>query len=369
MSSLRSHMLAFIAVLVILMSLATPAGAVQTGTGTSPVSPVPIAFPRDDGPHDEQIEWWYFTGHLFTESGDRYGFEMVVFKLELEALVAYASHVAVVDSAGGTFSYDEQLIFGNSVSTPVPGGGYDLQLGGWHMSGANGNDRLVGNVPGYAFNLQTRSTKPAALHDGDGFVQYREDEYSYYYSRTRLETTGTLEIDGQELTVHGEAWMDHQWGDFTTWEEGGWDWFALQLDDGRDLMLYVTYASDGSPAIVDGSIVAPDGTITQLEAEDFTVTPTTSWTSPPTGITYPSGWSIELPAESLVLSVAPVLPHQELDATRSSGQIYWEGQVTVEGLQDGEAVGGLGYIELTGYRNRPAIPAAQAPVPDALPGR
>jgi predicted secreted hydrolase len=357
MSSLRSHILPLLAVFVTVMSLAAPAGAAQdTGTGTSPASPVPMEFPRDDGPHDEQIEWWYVTGHLFTDSGDRYGFEMVVFKLELEALVAYASHVAIVDSARGTFTYDEQLIFGDSVSTDVPGGGYDLRLGEWSMSGSNGNDRLVGSVPGYAFTLQTRSTKPPALHDGDGFVQYSDDQYSYYYSRTRLETTGTLVVDGQELTVHGEAWMDRQWGEFTTWDEGGWDWFALQLDDGRDLMLYTTYAADGSPAIVDGTIVAPDGSVTLLEEDDFTVTPTTTWTSPQTGITYPSGWSIELPAESLVLSVTPVLPDQELDATRSSGQIYWEGQVTIDGLQDGAPVGGLGYVELTGYRNRPAIP-------------
>jgi predicted secreted hydrolase len=361
LSNPHSRVLSLLAVLISLMSLAVPAGAVQDQRGETPqVSPVAFEFPRDDGPHDERIEWWYVTGHLFTDSGDRYGFEMVVFKLKLDALVAYASHVAVVDSVTGTFSYDEQLVFGDSASTPVPGGGYNLQLGEWQMSGADGNDRLVGNVPGYAFTLQTRSTKPPALHDGDGLVEYDDGQYSYYYSRTRLETTGILEVDGQELTVRGEAWMDRQWGSFATWEGGGWDWFALQLDDGRDLMLYLTYEPDGSPAIVDGSIVAPDGSLTLLEADDFSVTPTDTWTSPQTGVTYPSGWTVDVPSESLELSVTPVLLDQELDATRSSGQIYWEGQVTVEGTQGGKPVGGLGYVELTGYGERPAIPGAQA---------
>ncbi len=235
------------------------------------------------------------------------------------------------------------------------------------MRGANGSDRLVAQIPGYAFDLQTSSTKPAALHDGDGFVDYGSDKYSYYYSRTRMETTGTLEVDGKVLNVQGEAWMDHQWGDFTTWDGGGWDWFALQLDDGSDLMLYVIYAPDGTPGIVDGSLVAPDGTVTALGEGDFTATPTGSWRSPTTGTEYPSGWSVELPAASLSVTVTPDVPDQELDTTRSTGQIYWEGQVSVKGTRNGQPIDGLGYVELTGYDRRGTMPDAYVPMPATPP--
>lgn len=356
MSSLRSPLLPLLAALIALLGLVPPATAQTPVPATPQAAPVPIEFPRDDGPHDVPMEWWYYTGHLFTEAGERYGFQMVVFKGQLDNLVGYAAHVAIVDEARGTFVYDERLVLGDSPSTPVPGGGFDLQIDDWRMSGANGNDRLVGSLPGYAFQLQTRSTKPPALHDGNGFVEYDSGQYSYYYSRTRLETTGTLEIDGQQVAVQGEAWTDHQWGEFTTWDRGGWDWFALQLDDGTDVMLYVVYDLDGSTQFIDGSLVDPDGTVTVLRADDFVITPLDTWTSPATGIEYPSGWSVELPAESLVLSVDPVVPDQEMDTTRSTGQIYWEGQVTVDGTRNGDPIGGLGFVELTGYGEREAIP-------------
>jgi predicted secreted hydrolase len=364
MSSFRSRLVPLLAMLVVVISPVSPAAANQSvRTAAAEVTPIPIEFPRDDGPHDMPLEWWYVTGHLFTDTGDRYGFQMVVFKGQRDELLGYAAHVAIVDPARETFRYDERLIIGDSVSTDVPGGGFDLQLKDWHMSGANGNDRLAARLDGYAFDLETRSTKPAALHDGDGFIDYGSDQYSYYYSRTRLETAGTLEIDGQVVPVHGEAWMDHQWGDFTTWDSGGWDWFALQFDDGTELMLYVIAAPAGSPGIVDGSLVAPDGSVTLLGEEDFTVTPTRYWSSPSTGARYPSGWSVDLPTESLVLSVTPVLPGQELDTTRSTGQIYWEGEVTIDGRRGGKPVGGLGYVELTGYADTIATPEASAPVP------
>lgn len=367
MSLSRSRLRLLLATLIALMSLVPPVAAQSPVPATPQATPAPIEFPRDDGPHDEMIEWWYYTGHLSTDAGDRYGFQMVVFKAQRDELLGYAAHVAIVDPARGIFRYDERLVIGDSVSTDVPGGGFDLEIGNWRMSGANGNDRLEGRVPGYAFELETRSVKPPVLHQGDGFVEYGQDQYSYYYSRTRLETTGTLEIDGEVQQVQGEAWMDHQWGDFTTWDGGGWDWFSLQLDDGSELMLYIVNATDGSPQFVDGSIVAPDGHVTLLGTEDFTVTPTSSWRSPTSGIRYPSGWSIELPAYSLVLTVSPVLPDQEMDTTRSTGQVYWEGQVTIEGERDGEPVGGLGYVELTGHAERDATPGAATPSPGPSP--
>ena len=38
-----------------------------------------IEFPRDNEPHENLSEWWYFTGHLRDEEGREYGFEFVIF--------------------------------------------------------------------------------------------------------------------------------------------------------------------------------------------------------------------------------------------------------------------------------------------------
>ena len=89
--------------------------------GAESIVPSPITFPADDGPHAAFIEWWYYTGHLFTEHGERYGFEFVVFKGEQNGATAgYASHFAITDNARGTFQYDQRLVLTGGDATPTP---------------------------------------------------------------------------------------------------------------------------------------------------------------------------------------------------------------------------------------------------------
>jgi predicted secreted hydrolase len=325
----------------------TPSPFAETEAGRND-APIPVEFPRDDGPHDVALEWWYYTGHLFTATGDRYGFEYVVFKGYRGNQLGYAAHFAITDNPRGRFAYDQRL--GLVPETPHATGGFDLSVADWRMRGANGNDHLSAAMPDYEIDLSLQSQKSAVLHDGDGYIDYGSGEASYYYSRTRLTVEGSLMVDGGQLDVTGEAWFDHQWGDFSTYQ-GGWDWYALQLGDGSELMLYVIHAPDGGALIVDGSFIAADGALTVLDRGDFTVTPAGSWTSPRSGATYPSGWNVELPSEQLSLTIAPSLSDQELDTTATTGAIYWEGEVTVTGTRAGRPVAGLGYAELTGYAN------------------
>ncbi len=334
----------------------TPESGRQPGINDAPV---PVTFPRDDGPHSAFIEWWYYTGHLFTEAGHGYGFEFVVFKGERNGMpFGYASHFAVTDNLRGKFVYDERIAPINPAdSTSTEDAVFDLQVGDWRMWGGDGDDRLLASMPGFAMALRLSPDKAPALHDGDGYIDYGDGQASYYYSRTRMGIAGSLAVDGVTLPVTGDAWMDHQWGDFNTFEDGGWDWFSLQLDDGSDLMLYVITTVDGTPRIVDGSLVAPDGALTVLDGDDFSIEPNGTWTSPHTGITYPSSWTISLSAEQLAVTVTPSLPDQELDTTASTGVVYWEGEVTVSGTRAGVPIAGLGYVELTGYGNRDLAPS------------
>jgi len=146
--------------------------------------------------------------------------------------------------------------------------------------------------------------------------------------------------------------MDHQWGYFTTFDGAGWDWYAFQLSDGTDVMLYVVPGAGDSPAYLDGSIVSPSGELTVLEAEDFTITPTGTWTSPESGIEYPSSWQVDVPRVDLSLTVMPTIVDQEMDTSATTGVIYWEGAVEISGSHADSPVTGLGYVELTGYGGR-----------------
>jgi predicted secreted hydrolase len=160
-----------------------------------------------------------------------------------------------------------------------------------------------------------------------------------------LKTAGELTAGGETRAVTGSTWYDHEYSTALLEEDvQGWDWFGLQLDDGRDLMLFTLRHEDGTRAAAAGTLVARDGTATALDADAFTIVPTDRWTSPATRATYPARWTIALPDAGLSLDVRPLIPDAELDTAKTTGVTYWEGPVAFEGTASGR-----GYAELTGY--------------------
>jgi predicted secreted hydrolase len=349
-----------------------------TPAPTPPADPQPIVFPRDDGPHDRLTEWWYVTGHLRGPAGERFGFEFVVFRAERGALpVSWASHLALTDETAGTFHFAQRSELGPQVdrsprdASGTPSGfalavtGFDPRRTDavppepWVMAGADDRLRLqAGLTPeeaaaaelagGFRLDLGLAALRPPVLHDGDGWVDFGPAGGSYYYSRTRLGVRGTLVLGERVVPVDGLAWFDHQWGDFIA-VGGGWDWFAVNLDDGTDLTISLVRSPDGRPTLAYGTLVAPDGTARHLPASAFGVTVLGSWTSPRSGARYPAGWRIEVPAEALVVELRPTVADQELDTRATTGVVYWEGSQLVRASRAGRPLSGLAYVELTGY--------------------
>jgi predicted secreted hydrolase len=284
--------------------------------------------------------------------------------------VSWASHLAVTDEEGGRFAYGQRSEVGpqvdRSAGTSDQGTttkDFDLSLAGaapWTMTGSGGLDRLIataapddvsstGHAPGFGLDLALRATRPPTLQDIDGWVGFGPAGGSYYYSRTRMAATGSLVLDGAARPVTGTAWFDHQWGDFVAVGGGGWDWFAVNLDDGSDLTASVVRARDGSTALAYGTWVGSDGRTRHLPAEAVEIEALGTWTSERTGATYPSGWRVTVPSEAIDLRVSPVLVDQELDTRASTGVIYWEGASVATGTRQGVPVTGRAYVELTGY--------------------
>jgi predicted secreted hydrolase len=368
-----------------------PSPPMPTSAPSHAPDPVPIILPRDDGPHDRLTEWWYYTGHLRTTNGRRFGFEAVVFRAERGSVsVAWAAHLALTDEAGERFVYAQRSEVGPQVDHPPRDAsgtptGFDLQVSGlsprliaagappvatpWRLSGANGTDRIEAALSpeeaaasGASFGLQLdlEATKPPALHDGDGFVDFGPAGSSYYYSRTRLAATGTLELDGARMTVDGIAWFDHQWGDFVSVGAGGWNWFAINLDDGVDLTISEVLAADGT-SFGYGTLVDQTGAVQQLTARDFEISASRAWRSERTGRLYPSDWHLTIPTlrsgDELTVALSPTVADQELDTRASTGVIYWEGSQTVSATYRSRygrnvvstKVGGEAYVEITRY--------------------
>jgi predicted secreted hydrolase len=331
----------------------------------SPTPAAPVSLPRDAGPHDALTEWWYYTGHLQSADGHAYGFEFTVFQARRQgAPSGYLAHFAVSDIDGQRFSHQARFV---QVPNDQAPGGFPLDVDGWTLGAmaggpdsvaAGGADTIAaamqpgpGVEPPYAVQLRLVDEKPPALHHG-GYIEYGPAGGSYYYSRTRLSVSGSLrQADGDAVAVTGQAWMDHQWGNFVVSSGGGWDWYSLQLDDRTELMLYVLRGVDGETTGVYGTQVMADGSVRDLAPGSVTSLATGTWVSPHTGATYPSGWLVTLP-DGAQLTVQPLLADQELyfpginaRDTGVGAMAYWEGAVNVTGARTGE-----GYVELTGYK-------------------
>ena len=220
--------------------------------------------------------------------------------------------------------------------------------------GSNGVDKISGGAGGYRIDLALQAQKPPVIHGEAGIVGVSPAESSYYYSRTRMAAAGTVTVGAASQAVTGDAWMDHQWGDFGLQGAAGWDWYAVQLSDNTDVMVSVLRDETGKVVAQYGTWIAANGEAMPLKADALKIDATGQWTSPTSKATYPMGWSFAVPGQKLALTLAAVTPDQEMDTTATTGKVYWEGAVDVQGSRDGKPVTGHGYVELTGYKERTA---------------
>lgn len=328
-----------------------------------------MSFPDAFGPHsDYQTEWWYYTGNVQTAEGRPFGFQFTIFRSSLipEAPYrvsnfgtreVYMGHFALSDGEAGDFYDHERFQRGAGGAAGAQAVPYQVWLDDWSVEEVEeGRYRMRAQGEGeVAIDFMLQALKPPALHGDNGLSQKSEEfgNASYYYSQTRLETTGTVTVAGQVYEVSGFSWKDHEYSTSALGEDTlGWDWFALQLSNDRELMYYQLRNKDGSlEEETSGSIILEDGTVVPLTLEEVQVEVLDSWTSPKTGSIYPSGWRLSVPSEEIELTVTPIMPNQELNVS----VVYWEGAVTVEGTIAGEPITGRGYVELTGYDGQ-AVP-------------
>ncbi len=321
-------------------------------------------FPADHGAHPEfRTEWWYLTGNLNTAAGRHFGFQITFFRFALAAAAVarqsawaadqlWMAHFTVTDTASGRFFADqkfERQALGLAGASLAP---FRVWLADWQLA-SSGADffplQLSASNSDVALQLDLAAGKPLVLQ-GEAGLDAKGPEpgnASYYYSYTRLPAAGTLRVAGEAFAVTGNAWMDREWSTSVLGPElEGWDWFALQLDDGSDLMFYRLRRRDQTmSAFSTGVLVAANGTVTdRIQANDVSLTPTSQWLSPQTGVRYHLGWRLEIPSHDLDLDIRPRIPNQELDlAVR-----YWEGATVVEGTRSGSPVSGVGYTEIVG---------------------
>jgi len=337
-----------------------------------------FSFPRDHGSHPAySTEWWYYTGHLKARDGREFGFQATWFRTALAPAIKrsskwatrdiYFAHLALTDVSGKKFLFTDRIGRGNlglsgaSVGTTAPRvhvGDWNLQFGPHagdtqtiRLSGVS--DESASRREDFGMRLSFRALKPPTLHGERGVSQKSAGvgRASHYYSFCRLDTRGTLELNGETFAVTGQSWFDHEFGSSQLdRSQSGWDWFSIQLNDGRELMLYhLRLTGNRVEPLSSGTLVGRDGRTRHLKLSDFQLMPLEQ-TTLTSGARYPTRWKIEVPSLRLSLVCTPALPDQELRPLRSGVNLaYWEGLTSLQGTANGRPISGSGYLEMTGY--------------------
>ncbi len=330
-------------------------------------------FPRDHGSHDEyRTEWWYYTGHLKTDSGKRYGFEVTFFRVGVPCSAGVPpalgrvvespwdfcnislAHFALTDISGKKFRYHEKLNRSSPFTANAASGKLDVFNEGWRVTTQpDGSWRLIASQSGDAIDITLRSRKQPAIH-GENGVSVKAEGIGYashYYSMTRLEVSGTIASAGKRERCSGLAWMDHEFGSSVLREnQQGWDWFSIQLDNETELMLYQIRRTDGTPdRTSSGSLITDSGEVIHIRGDQMSIRPLGKWRSPRSKAAYPMAWELRIPSLSITLKVKPLLDDQELVTSGSTQVTYWEGAVDAAGSFGNVSVSGQGYVEMTGY--------------------
>lgn len=329
------------------------------------VKPRRFSFPKDHGPHERfRSEWWYFTGNLNDRSGRKFGYELTFFRFALSdnrprtesawrSNQLYMAHLALTDVESNQFYADERFGRAGAGLAGADSGRFHVWLYDWSARTEGKSDfplRLKAANEEIAIDLLLSTQKGPVLQGDNGLSQKSAEpgNASYYYSFTRLSTQGRLKVGNAEYLVSGASWMDREWSTSAlSKEQSGWDWFALQLSDGSELMYYRLRRKDGRPdPHSSGSLVLADGSKLSLAADDVELKETSHWRSPHSQIDYPSKWQLSIPKRKLEMEIMPLISDQELNLTYR----YWEGAVGITGRKNGQPITGQGYAELAGYQ-------------------
>ncbi len=329
----------------------------------SVTEPREFTFPDDHGPHPEfALEWWYYTGNLDTPEGRHFGYELTFFRIgltpndarrtsEWAAHQMYSAHFALTDVENEEFHFFERYSRDALGLTGAVADPFRVWLEDWSVTETGDSTfpmRLQAAQGEIEIDLVLDSVKGVIPNGEDGFSRKGNNtgEASYYYSVTRMPTEGTIALHGEAHAVTGMSWLDREWSSAQLSDEHeGWDWFALQLSDGRDVMHGVLRSQKlGGIGFQLGTIVEADGSHRTIEPGEISLDVLDRWRSPRGG-EYPSRWRFRMPSEGLDLEITPYVSDQELDTIVR----YWEGAVRIEGTSSEQPVSGSGYVELTGY--------------------
>jgi predicted secreted hydrolase len=338
----------------------------------SVTGPCNLVFPKDHGSHPGyRTEWWYYTGNLEAETGNRYGFQLTFFRSQINAPAdqkrwprpasawrtrqVYLGHAAITDVSKKRHLQSELMARGalGMAGVSQKALGTLVFIKNWSADIGADQHLLKAVTDEFSYKLTLKPLKPPVLHGQAGYSRKGStpERASCYYSLTRLKTDGALTIGGKTRSVRGLSWMDHEFSTASL-EPGiiGWDWFSLQLSDQTEMMLYLMRNEKGRYSQASsGTFIDVSGKPRHLTKDDFRVEVLDSWKSSRSGAEYPVHWRLTVFPLAIELTAKARVADQEMQTQATTGVTYWEGSISIKGLAGNYPVKGSGYAELTGY--------------------
>lgn len=352
-----------------------------------------ISLPKDTGPHlFSNIEWWYYFTYLTGDQGGRYAIMASFFRVgEIECSKGHYLIYSLIDlnkEKQYNYSLIDSKLKWNMVFIYLPF--YlllhptDIRI--WKLY----KSLLLGQVPLPHSQIKNATIKqnPTQLIYGDNKLMFsgeKEDRFNvhlvekklgidlqftpvkpisligedgkpddlYYYSFTKNNVQGQVHTEKGIENVRGQGWFDHQWGyDYSIIKGLGWNWFGLQLYDGRELLLNEVRSNKSQKTFTPmANLIEKDGSI--RFTRDVSFQEIKYWNSLKTKVRYPIEWKIIIPKFSIELHVIATFREQEMPIIGPLTAI-WEGTCILSGqetLSNGKKkiLDGKGFMELVGY--------------------
>ena len=338
----------------------------------SVTGPCNLVFPKDHGSHSGyRTEWWYYTGNLEAETGNRYGFQLTFFRSQITAPAdekrwphppsawrthqIYLGHAAITDIFNKRHLQSELMARGTLGMAGVSQKEMDtlIFIKNWSAKIEMDRHLLKTVTDDFSYELTLKPAKPPVLHGQAGYSRKGStpERASCYYSFSRLNTEGSLTFGGNTIAVQGSSWMDHEFSTALL-EPGiiGWDWFSLQLSDQTEIMLFLLRTEEGRfSQTSSGTFIDSAGNPRHLTKDDFRVDVLNSWKSPRSQAVYPVHWQLTIFPLAIQLTAKANISDQEMRTQATTGVTYWEGSISINGSVGKNSVIGSGYAELTGY--------------------
>jgi predicted secreted hydrolase len=314
-----------------------------------------ISFPVDEGRHtSEETEWWYTTGHVTgNTTGNTYSYMLTYFYHPSYTYDGFRIFNVTKDDNGQKI-FDTKAVKYDLLSTDR----LEIKVTGLNPGKTefwkNKKDPQNNIIP-FEYKLSASSGKaeinleytaiktPLILCDNGKFDQGLSS-YTYYYSQTKLNVTGTIIFDGITEEVTGTSWIDRQYGTFNGFDNEKYEWFNIQLSNGMDINVWNLFTNDYQ--IPDNhkyrilSAYVDDNT--QYTTKDFNIDRLQYKFTDDEEMCYSQKWRITSGKNNIDLIVSVL--HSDSEVLLPFR--FYEGTTTITGTVNGQPVTGLGFSEL-----------------------